>query len=413
MHRARVIGLSRLLLCERGRTARWWSVTGLLGLGLLVPACPEPGGTDTSAATSADSGATTGTSSPTGGSGVDETGTVAGCEDPEAAVEAIFMASCLGAGCHGDEASGGLDLLAPGWQERLIGQPSSTCDGWVRVVPGDLDASFLVNKLFSQPACGASMPLGQPLLPEEIACIESWVAQLEPSSCDMCGGDTCVDLMTDAQHCGGCDSACPESVPCQDGSCACPPGTVLCGDACVDTNANGQHCGDCDSPCEPGLLCNAGTCAAGCDGLTECDGGCVDTTTDGLHCGGCSQPCTMGAGCMGGACECGGPDATYTQDIEPLFVGGCASMGCHGFPMPQLGLDLRAGAGYADMVGVGSAQCAGQTLVVPGQPGSSYLMNKLLGVDMCLGTRMPKGLEPLSADELDLVSSWICKGAVE
>ena len=54
-------------------------------------------------------------------------------------------------------------------------------------------------------------------------------------------------------------------------------------------------------------------------------------------------------------------------------------MGCHGFPIPQEGLDLRAGNGYADLVDVGADQCAGRQRVTPGQPSNSYLLDKLLG----------------------------------
>ncbi|MCA9707134.1 MAG: hypothetical protein KDK70_14880 [Myxococcales bacterium] len=391
-------------------------MTGLLGL-VLVPGCPgstpaDPDGTTPGSSgpgTTTDAEGTSPTTS-TGGS-ADETSGL-GCDDPEAAVGAIFAASCGGMGCHDANPSGGLDLLAPGWPERLIGQPSATCDGWIRVVPGDPDASFLVDKLEAPTACGATMPVGMSLPPEQIACIEAWISQLPPATCETCGGEACLDLMSDAQHCGACDAPCPAGVACDAGSCACPMGTMVCGDACVDTNANGQHCGGCDSPCDPGMVCSAGVCAASCGALTQCDGGCVDTEVDALHCGDCNQPCPMGSACQGGSCECPGPDVSYAQDIEPIFVANCTSMGCHGFPMPQDGLDLRAGQGYADLVGVPSTQCAGLDRVAPGQPGDSYLINKLLGVDMCMGTRMPKGAPALAAGDVDLVTSWICKGAL-
>lgn len=392
---------------------RGFMVALSLSVGGWVPACSEPAetpadGSTGSPAASSSGGATAVASS---GPGEDETG-MSSCSDPEAAVQQIFMASCLGAGCHGGDAAAGLDLLAEGWPERLIGQPSSSCEGWIRVVPGEPASSFLFDKLSASTACGAPMPVGQSLPPEEIACIEAWISQLGDVSCETCGGEACVDLEADAEHCGACGAACPAGIACQAGSCACPEGTIVCGDACVDPSANGEHCGGCDSPCDPGLVCAAGECSAGCGALTECGGGCVDTSNDALHCGGCDQPCPMGAACVGSSCECPGPDVTYTQDIEPIMVDQCTSMGCHGFPVSQEGLDLREGIGYALLVGMASQQCAGETLVSPGQPDSSYLMNKLLGVDMCSGTRMPKGT-PLSGAETDLVASWICKGALE
>jgi hypothetical protein len=46
----------------------------------------------------------------------------------------------------------------------------------------------------------------------------------------------------------------------------------------------------------------------------------------------------------------------------------------------------------------------------PGNPDDSYLVDELLGVDLCLGTRMPKA-NPYSAAQIDLVTAWICQGA--
>ena len=58
-----------------------------------------------------------------------------------------------------------------------------------------------------------------------------------------------------------------------------------------------------------------------------------------------------------------------------------------------------------------SEQCNGKKLVVPGNPASSYLINKLLGVDMCSGTAMPKTDMRLPRAEIDAISAWICAGA--
>jgi hypothetical protein len=180
----------------------------------------------------------------------------------------------------------------------------------------------------------------------------------EASTCEMCGGDACIDLESSAQHCGACDSPCPPGVACVAGECACPAGTEACDGACVDTMADGSHCGGCGRACEAGLLCNAGTCSGDCGALTECVGGCVDAQTHPLHCGGCDAPCTGGSVCTAGSCACPGEPVGYSDAIEPIFVAACTAMGCHGFPAPQEGLDLRAGEGFAALVGVPSTQCA-------------------------------------------------------
>jgi hypothetical protein len=94
-----------------------------------------------------------------------------------------------------------------------------------------------------------------------------------------------------------------------------------------------------------------------------------------------------------------------------MLVADCTGAGCHGAPMPQEQLDLRVGSGYADLVDVAASQCGDRLRVEPGQPDTSYLLDKLLGVDMCLGTRMPKAATPYSAEQIDLVAAWICQGA--
>lgn len=229
-------------------------------------------------------------------------------------------------------------------------------------------------------------------------------------ACETCGGTACIDVTSDPAHCGGCDQPCPAGIACDQGTCSCPPGTMQCGEACVDVNADGQHCGGCDQPCTDGTVCLDGACSMGCGALSECAGGCVDTETNAMHCGGCEQPCPTGAACEGGACACPGPEVSYAADIEPMFAADCTGTGCHGAPVPQEGLDLRAGQGYDSLVGVTADQC-NRPLVEPGQPDTSYLLDKLLGVDMCFGTRMPKAAPAYSAEQLDLVTAWICQGA--
>lgn len=231
-------------------------------------------------------------------------------------------------------------------------------------------------------------------------------------SCETCGGAACIDVMTDPAHCGGCNLPCPAGIACDQGTCACPEGTMACGDACVDVEADGQHCGGCDQPCEDGMVCLDGACSMGCDALTECAGGCVDVEADVLHCGGCDSPCPTGATCEGGECVCPGPEVSYAADVEPMFVADCTGMGCHGGMNAQEGLDLREGVGYANLLGVAAEQCDDRLLrVEPGQPDASYLLDKLLGVDMCMGTRMPKGSMAYSAEQLELITAWICQGA--
>ncbi len=131
-----------------------------------------------------------------------------------------------------------------------------------------------------------------------------------------CDGDTAngceVDLLSDANHCRLCSTAClfsRGSAVCVAGACAigrCDTGFDNCdGDTnngCETTLATSvAHCGACGRSCaftQAAATCVAGACVLGAcsTGAGNCDGvaanGCeVDTTTSITHCGGCGRPC--------------------------------------------------------------------------------------------------------------------------
>ncbi len=164
----------------------------------------------------------------------------------EALRETIFTPSCAIAGCHssGDKA-GGLDFQAADLEGQLIGQSSGTCDGWIRVVPQSPDESLLYAKIAGPAPCGTMMPPPAGLSPEQSACVRTWIENLEGENCEIGGGNACVDLNTDIQHCGDCANPCPDGIPCVDGSCTCPPGQELCNGECVNVEADWQNCGGC------------------------------------------------------------------------------------------------------------------------------------------------------------------------
>ncbi len=74
---------------------------------------------------------------------------------------------------------------------------------------------------------------------------------------------------------------------------------------------------------------------------------------------------------------------------------------------------LYPDAAYANLVGVKSP-ATGLVRVDPGKPDSSYLIMKLEGTQLNkggTGVRMPFGAEPLPADTIALIRSWIKAGA--
>jgi hypothetical protein len=154
-----------------------------------------------------------------------------------------------------------------------------------------------------------------------------------------------------------------------------------------------------------------GACSATCGALAVCDGACVDLATNPSHCGECGKACALGQTCAGGACSCGGASVSFSATVLPILTSSCASNGCHKGANPQQNLDLTAAGAYQDLVNVPAQQCNdGRKRVLPGDASQSYLIDKMLGINMCAGTQMPKQ-NKLPSEQIDTVVSWICAGA--
>jgi hypothetical protein len=126
----------------------------------------------------------------------------------------------------------------------------------------------------------------------------------EPCDLLVCGPD-CVDPMTDAAHCGGCDRPCDASQQCSAGKCvdACPMDQVFCDGECF---AAGEplDCSPCPGVCGPGLECMDGACAPNCPAdEAACGESCADLQTDEAHCGDCDVACADGDPCVAGGCD--------------------------------------------------------------------------------------------------------------
>ena len=80
---------------------------------------------------------------------------------------------------------------------------------------------------------------------------------------------------------------------------------------------------------------------------------------------------------------------------------------------PAAGINLKdAATAYATLVGRQSTRKAGATFVVPGDPDSSYLVQKLEGRADIVGGRMPLGGPPYLTDgQMLVVRRWIQSGA--
>jgi len=119
------------------------------------------------------------------------------------------------------------------------------------------------------------------------------------------------------------------------------------------------------------------------------------------------------------AAICPPSDAAVTvgyDQIQRIFDDNC--VGCHdvgsgGDPA----LDLRPGMSWSNLVNqpAPAPDTCGGTLVVPGDPGDSYLYEKVSSSTPCYGVQMPKGeffaSDPLPACVIAMVNRWITEGA--
>jgi hypothetical protein len=100
-----------------------------------------------------------------------------------------------------------------------------------------------------------------------------------------------------------------------------------CDGACVDVDSNALHCGACDDAVAAEEICSRGNAISadvGCGTRLLCDRGCADPLSHPFHCGTCGVSCKPGARCMMGRCECG----PGTRDCGSDCRGCCTSRDC-------------------------------------------------------------------------------------
>lgn len=126
-----------------------------------------------------------------------------------------------------------------------------------------------------------------------------------------------------------------------------------------------------------------------------------------------------GSGCPSGKVEC---DGVCIDEVEPtltsiqtgIFTVSCTASTCHDANLPAEMLDLSSlSASQASLIDVDSVQAPASLRVAAGDSDASYLMNKLLGVDIAVDTtRMPQ-LDPdgLCQPNIDVIRQWIDDGA--
>ncbi|HTV79095.1 MAG TPA: Ig-like domain-containing protein [Steroidobacteraceae bacterium] len=101
------------------------------------------------------------------------------------------------------------------------------------------------------------------------------------------------------------------------------------------------------------------------------------------------------------------PDFQSIQDN--VFTPICTR--CHSGADAPEGLQLDAAHSYALLVGVPSAEVPAQLRVKPGDPGDSYLIQKLQGSGGIVGAQTPFGGPYLPQSTIDVIAQWISAGA--
>jgi hypothetical protein len=104
------------------------------------------------------------------------------------------------------------------------------------------------------------------------------------------------------------------------------------------------------------------------------------------------------------------PNATFTRVQSVVFTPNCVIAGCHAALGAQQGMNLSAGASYANIVGVRSRERSDLNRIEPGSPDRSYLIKKLRGDADITGLRMPDG-GSLTQEQIQLVIDWVRRGA--
>ena len=160
-----------------------------------------------------------------------------------------------------------------------------------------------------------------------------------------CASGFCVDGVCCNGACAGGCEAC--NVAGQEGMCVgCAGATTCCGETCIDLASDPNNCGGCGAVCPAGanaaeVVCAASTCAITtcAAGFADCDGdaanGCETVLGTDANCGACGDACTTaGATCGGGGTPgvCGAPPPADTcggvcKPMGDLSFNGCAD-GC-------------------------------------------------------------------------------------
>jgi hypothetical protein len=131
---------------------------------------------------------------------------------------------------------------------------------------------YLFDRDATQPSAYAGVAC---FFEQQVAALQNQPAVSGTTWCS--NANACVDLNTQAQHCGDCNTACSGTANgqpnCSNGVCGivCNSGYTLCGSSCDNLSSDVNHCGSCTSQCTSTQTCSGGSCIFDC---SRCSCGC-------------------------------------------------------------------------------------------------------------------------------------------
>lgn len=103
---------------------------------------------------------------------------------------------------------------------------------------------------------------------------------------------------------------------------------------------------------------------------------------------------------------------SLSREVQPIFTEHCGIDGCHAGPNAVLGEDLStAEATLRTAVNVNSVERASLKRIVPGNPETSYTVQKIRGDGDIVGGQMPAAGRKLNQEEVRIIIDWIRAGA--
>lgn len=97
------------------------------------------------------------------------------------------------------------------------------------------------------------------------------------------------------------------------------------------------------------------------------------------------------------------------QDVEraatQLLYGACG--GCHGINEPDADLTFFDQSDIDGMINAPATECDNKVLIVPGDPGGSYLVEKLYPSPTCGDVMKPNGSNMVAAETIGCFEEWI------